>query len=463
MRRISCIPDVPNPHSGSIRARIASSMPLVRKMFLIAAHQGDCSQKNRKMTAPTNYTTSIPPLDTSAAAGTQPIVAKPLPAVLKQVHCLDDFQPLARNKLPRQLYSYIANGADDEVSMGRNRQAFNRWAFSPRVLEGVEKRTQGITLFDQQYASPFGISPVGLAAMWCYRGDIVLAKTAREHRVPAVMSGASLIRMEDIAEAAPGTWFQAYLPGDEKRIAELLARIEAAGFGTLVLTVDLPVQVNPERYVKNGFSTPLRPSARLAWDGISHPRWLAGTFLRTLARHGMPHFENWRAERGAPILSASVKRDFVARDHLCWEHVKVARKLWRGPLVIKGIMRKEDALLARSAGADGIIVSNHGGRQLDSSLSPLDVLPEIAEAADGLVVMMDSGMRRGTDVLKALALGARCVFNGRSFNYAATVAGEAGVAHAIHILRTEVDRDMALLGINHPYEIDHTLLRRMPL
>lgn len=416
------------------------------------------------MSTSTNSTTPIAPSDTSAA-GHAPyrVSRKPLPAALARVHCLDDFQSLARSKLPRQLYSYIANGADDEVSMGRNRRAFERWAFSPRVLQGVAKRTQGITLFDQPYATPFGISPVGLAAMWCYRGDIVLAKTAGEHRVPAVMSGASLIRMEDVAQAAPGTWFQAYLPGDEKRIADLLARIRAAGFGTLVLTVDLPVQVNPERYAKNGFSTPLRPSARLAWDGISHPRWLTGTFLRTLAGHGMPHFENWRAERGAPILSASVQRDFVARDHLCWDHVKVARALWKGPLVIKGIMRKEDALLARAAGADGIIVSNHGGRQLDGALAPLDVLPEIAEAAGDLVVMMDSGIRRGTDVLKALALGARCVFNGRSFNYAATVAGEAGVAHAIRILHTEVDRDMALLGVNHPSEIDSTLLRRAPV
>lgn len=237
------------------------------------------------------------------------------------------------------------------------------------------------------------------------------------------MSGASLIRMEEVAAAAPGTWFQAYMPGDEKRIVELLDRIKAAGFRTLVVTVDLPVQVNPERYAKNGFSTPLRPSMRLAFDGISHPRWLMGTFLRTLARHGMPHFENWRAERGAPILSSSVKRDMVARDHLCWDHFKMVRKCWDGPLVIKGVMRREDAEMAARCGADGIIVSNHGGRQLDGAVSPLDVLPEIADAVPGATVMMDSGIRRGTDVMKALSQGARCVFNGRSFNFAATVGG----------------------------------------
>ncbi len=174
----------------------------------------------------------------------------------------------------------------------------------------------------------------------------------------------------------------------------------------------------------------------------------------------MPHFENWRAERGAPILSSSVKRDMVARDHLCWDHFKMVRKCWDGPLVIKGVMRREDAEMAARCGADGIIVSNHGGRQLDGAVSPLDVLPEIADAVPGATVMMDSGIRRGTDVMKALSQGARCVFNGRSFNFAATVGGIDGVKHAVSILRAELDRDMALLGINHVGEIDGTLIRR---
>ena len=269
-----------------------------------------------------------------------------------------------------------------------------RWPSLRASCKGVAEREQGVEIFGQRYASPFGISPVGLSAMWCYRGDIVLAKAAQDCEIPAVMSGASLIRMEEVAAAAPGTWFQAYMPGDEKRIVELLDRIKAAGFRTLVVTVDLPVQVNPERYAKNGFSTPLRPSMRLAFDGISHPRWLMGTFLRTLARHGMPHFENWRAERGAPILSSSVKRDMVARDHLCWDHFKMVRKCWDGPLVIKGVMRREDAEMAARCGADGVIVSNHGGRQLDGAVSPWMCSPEIADAVPGATVMMDSGIRR---------------------------------------------------------------------
>ncbi|WP_456835573.1 MULTISPECIES: alpha-hydroxy acid oxidase [unclassified Bradyrhizobium] len=378
---------------------------------------------------------------------------------MKDIHALEDFQLKARKRLPRQLYSYITNGTENELSMCCNRADFNGYIFVPRMLEGVTHRSQAIELFGRSYQSPFGLSPVGMAAMWCYRGDVVLAQAAQEMGIPAIMSGASLIPMETIAEMAPDTWFQAYVPGDLARVEALVTRIANAGFRTLVVTVDLPVQPNPERYAKNGFSAPLQPSLRLAWDGVTRPRWLVGTFLRTLAKHGVPHFENLRAGRGAPILSAKVQVDFQARDHLSWQHLGVMREMWKGPMVIKGILRWQDAAKAQNLGVDGIIVSNHGGRQIDGAISALRVLPEIVKAAPKLTVMMDGGIRRGTDVLKALSLGAHCVFNGRSFNYAAAVAGADGVRHAISILRTEIHRDMALLGINRLEELDDSLVR----
>ena len=378
---------------------------------------------------------------------------------MKRIFSLNDFEQPAKRKLPRQLFSYIYNGADEECTLKGNRKAFDRYAFVPRLLNDVSKREQSINLFGQQYDSPFGISPVGLSAMWSYRGDVVLAQAAQHNIIPAVMSGASLIPMETVAKAAPNTWFQAYMPGDPARVEALISRIANAGFKTLVITVDLPVQVNPENYMRNGFSTPLRPSARLAWDGISHPRWLFGTFLRTLATHGMPHFENWRAERGAPILSATVQRDFQARDHLNWSHLQRVRELWKGPLVVKGILSANDAAIATGSGVDGLIISNHGGRQVDCAISPLEVLPEIVNVAGGATIMMDSGIRRGSDALKALALGAKCVFLGRPFNYAATIGGQEGVNHAIQILRSEIHRNMALLGINHLSELDSSIVR----
>jgi L-lactate dehydrogenase (cytochrome) len=331
---------------------------------------------------------------------------------------------------------------------------------APRVLVDVSRRTTQTELFGRTYAAPFGIAPMGISALSAYRGDVVQARAAREANIPAILSGTSLIALEDVIQEAPGTWFQAYLPGDPAKIDALVERARRAGYETLVLTVDIPVSANRENNVRTGFSTPLKPSLRLAWDGLTRPRWLAGTFLRTLLAHGMPHFENSFATRGAPIVSASVLRDFTARDHLSWEHVARIRRQWPGTLIIKGILHPHDAALARQHGADGIIVSNHGGRQLDGAISPLRALPAVVDAAGGMAVMMDSGVRRGGDVLKALALGARFVFVGRPFNYASAVGGQAGVAHAINLLRAEVDRNMAMLGINSVREMDASLLWR---
>ena len=360
---------------------------------------------------------------------------------------LDDFERAAAKHLPRPVFAYVSGAVEDNLAYRGNRAAYDEIAFIPRVLADVSRRSTAATLFGREYAAPFGIAPMGVAALSAYRGDLVLARGAREANIPMVMSGSSLIRLEEVAKENPAAWFQAYLPGEPARIAALIDRVAAAGFGTLMVTVDVAVLPSRENNVRAGFTLPLRPSLRLAWDGISHPRWLLGTALRTLARHGMPHFENSFAERGAPVLARNVERDFSKRDHLSWAHLEQIRRQWKGKLVVKGILAAADARIARESGVDGIIVSNHGGRQLESSVAPLRVLPEIAEAARGITVMIDSGIRRGTHVLKALALGAQFVFVGRPFNYAAAIAGVAGVRHAIALLATEVDRDMALLGI----------------
>jgi L-lactate dehydrogenase (cytochrome) len=239
----------------------------------------------------------------------------------------------------------------------------------------------------------------------------------------------------------------------------LVERTARAGYKTLVLTVDITVPPNRETMARAGFTSPLRPNLRLAWDGLMRPRWLFGTFLQTLLRQGMPHFENAFAERDAPVLSRHAERGFSGRAHLTWDYVRRMRAAWAGHFVVKGLLSVEDARIARDCGADGIIVSNHGGRQLDGAVSPLRVLPEIVAAMGDLPVMMDSGIRRGTDVLKALALGARFTFVGRPFNYAAAVGGPAGIDHAIGLLAGEIDRDMALLGINRVEEMGADRLR----
>jgi L-lactate dehydrogenase (cytochrome) len=208
--------------------------------------------------------------------------------------------------------------------------------------------------------------------------------------------------------------------------------------------------------VRSGFSRPLRPSWPLAWQCAIHPRWFFGMFVRSLLTDGMPHFENMGYR--TPLITSKGERDRGRRDRMSWKHVEMMRKMWKGKFVLKGILSREDARIARESGVDGVLVSNHGGRQLDSSAAPLRVLPGIVDAAGDMTVMMDSGVRRGTDVLKALALGAKFVFVGRPFLYAAAMGGEPGVRHAIKLLREEVDRDMALLGISSLGEMNHDLM-----
>ncbi|MET0506981.1 MAG: alpha-hydroxy acid oxidase [Burkholderiaceae bacterium] len=374
---------------------------------------------------------------------------------------LDDFEAAARRQLPRPIFAYVSGGCETDRSREDNRNAFADYDWVTRVFTDSSRRTLATTLMGTRYAAPFGIAPMGISALSAYRGDLIQTRAAAAARIPAIMSGSSLIPMEEVRAANPGAWFQAYLPGEPDRILALVDRVERAGFETLVITADVPVSGNRENNVRARFSTPLRPSLRLAWDGITHPRWLFGTALRTLMNHGMPHFENTARGRGAPMLSSQALREFGARDHLDWTHLALIRERWPHKLVVKGILSPEDALRARDTGADGIIVSNHGGRQLDGSIAPLRALPAVVEAlGPDYPVMIDSGFRRGGDVLMALALGAKFVFVGRPFNYAGAVGGEAGIAHAIGILATEMARNMALLGVLQPSDLGSHHLRR---
>ena len=341
-----------------------------------------------------------------------------------------------------------------------NREAFEAYELLPKMLVDVSGRSQSIELFGKEYASPFGISPVGLGALYHFDGDVKLALAAAAKNIPYILSGASLTKLEKVAKFAPDIWFQAYLPGDNHEIRRLLERVSSAGIRNLVITVDVPLSVNPDRYARFGFSSPLRPSLDLIWQGITHPRWSIGTFGRHLMTHGMPHLENWRADRGNPILSASVQKNNRNRDNFTWNHIQFIRKHWDGNLIIKGVLTVEDAIAAQNIGADGIIVSNHGGRQADGVVSALKALEEIMNSTPKLVVMMDGGIRRGTDILKAMGLGAKCVFAGRPFNFALAAGGGNGVLKAISILQEEVDRNMAHLGMLHPSQILEGRMRK---
>jgi L-lactate dehydrogenase (cytochrome) len=264
--------------------------------------------------------------------------------------------------------------------------------------------------------------------------------------------------LETIIKVNPSAWFQAYIPGDRERIGPLVNRVASAGYGTLVVTVDVSVAGNRENNARNGFMLPLRPNVSLAWDGITHPHWLFGNLCRTLLTRGMPHFENVDAGRGAPLISAAAERSFGRRDALCWDDIAWIRDRWPGTLLLKGILAPDDARSAEGMGIDGIIVSNHGGRQLDGAMPSLTALPDVCRASNAMTIAMDSGLRRGTDVLKAWALGAQFVFVGRPFLYAAAIGGTAGVRHAINLLSLEIDRNMAMLGCRSLQQVGPSLV-----
>ena len=364
---------------------------------------------------------------------------------LKRILCLDDFEPAARRFLPRSIFGYIAGGVETDWSLRANRTAFERYAFTPRMLVDVSQRTTAHTLFGHTYDAPFGIAPMGASGLAGFHADLAYARATAAANIPFLLSGASIVRLERVAHANPATWFQAYLPPDRNDIDEMIDRVGDAGYENLVVTVDVPVSGNRENNVRNGYSSPLRPTMKLAIDALTHPRWLIETVARTLMAEGMPYFENGARSRRVPVFSANAERS-LTRDSLDWADIEWIRKRWKGRMLIKGILTTADARKARESGIDGIFVSNHGGRQLDGAVPPLQVLAEIAREARPMAVIYDGGIRRGTDVIKALALGADFVFVGRPFLYAATIAEEAGIGHAIALLKEEIRRDLALLG-----------------
>jgi len=405
-------------------------------------------------TAPQSIAPVEPKPDT--AGGLSFVDKRALPRGMRHLLALEDFIEQARKVLPRPIYGYVTGGVENNVSVRGNRSAFDEVGFVPKPLVDTTARTMKTKLFGHTYNAPFGFAPMGGTSIAAYQGDLVLARAAAEANIPMMMSGASLMKMEDVKAAGKTAMFQAYLPGDEQRITETFERAAKAGFDTMAVTVDVQVAANRENNVRAGYNTPLRPSPRLALDCMLRPQWLFGMFLKTLIKDGMPHVENMGPR--VPLISATATRGYGRRDRLTWKHVAHMRKIWKGNLLIKGVLHKDVVRMAREHGLDGVMVSNHGGRQLDGTVSPLRVLPGLREAAGDMTLIMDSGFRRGTDVLKALALGADFCFIGRPFLCAAAVAGQPGVVHAIKLLMDELDRDMAMLGINTTKEITKAFL-----
>ena len=359
---------------------------------------------------------------------------------------IDELRALARRRLPRVMADYLDGGAEDHVTLQANRAAFEALRFAPRTLVDVSRRSQKATLFGRVYESPVGIAPIGACGLFRHEGDIALARAARSANIPFVASTHAFVPLRRLAwEAGGPPWYQLYLPPSRELARKMVQHAADAGCEALVLTTDVPVGGKREYNDRNGFGMPLRVSGRMVADALAHPRWLLGVFARA-----------WLAQDYAMLVPEWHTR----RDHASWSDLAWLRETWKGKLLVKGVLCAEDAQLAAEHGADGIWVSNHGGRQLDGAPSPLEVLPQIAAAVgERVTIMVDGGVRRGSDVAKALALGADLVFVGRAAMYGLAAGGEAGVRRALQILRGELDRVLALLGCNSIGELGPHFLR----
>lgn len=360
-----------------------------------------------------------------------------------------DLRKAAQARLPRGLFEFIDRGTEDELALRHNRRAFDRVKFVPRVLVDVCERRQHTSLFGRQQASPLVVAPTGAAGLAWYQGELALAQAAASMDVPFVLSTASLTPMETIAEQAGGRlWFQLYIWPDREASYQLIDRAHQAGYEALFVTVDTVVSPNREYNARNGFSVPLRPRWRNIADFVLHWRWTLGVMGRYLATTGMPRHENYPDRLRHSLVSGPQRNAAAAKAKvLSWDELARLRDRWPGKLVLKGVLHPADAERAIKAGVDGVVVSNHGGRNFDSAIAALDALPAIARVAGSkLTILMDSGITRGSDVVKAMALGAHGVMQGRMPLWGAAVAGQTGARHALNIMISEIDRTLAYLG-----------------
>ncbi len=359
---------------------------------------------------------------------------------------IGDIERLARQRLPRVVYEGIASGVEDERGLARNETEFHRHRLLPRAMVDVSKRDQSTVLFGRSYASPFGISPTGVAGIFRRDAELMLAQAASAANVPFVMSGAGMVSIERVARVNPAnTWFQLYAARDPKISDDFLRRARDAGFGTLMLTVDNPVSPKRERDMRNGFRLPPKLAPLDLLEALRHLLWV----IDYLRQGGMPVMETWVPYAAPGAGAAEVARFFRTQSPSVqtWRDLDGFRRAWPGKLVVKGIMRPSDAVRCAEHGVDGIVISNHGGKALDRAPAPIEILPVIkAAVGDRLAVMLDSGVRRGSDIIVARCLGADFVFLGRATLYGVAAAGLAGASRALAILREEIDITLGLIG-----------------
>ena len=378
---------------------------------------------------------------------------------LKHCHNFADFRKLAKRRLPAPIFHYIDGAADDEVTYRRNTEAYESVDLVPNVLQGTDNIDMSVEVMGQKLAMPLYCAPTALQRLFHHEGERAVAKAATKYGTMFGVSSLATVAVEDIADIAPGPkLFQFYFHKDRGLNDALVERAKAANFNVLALTVDTITGGNRERDLRTGFTSPPKLTPSSAWSFATHPAW-AWNFL-TRDKFDMPHLSGHVREGTNVAVSVGEYFSTMLDPTMNWADAEKLRAQWGGEFALKGIMSVEDAKRAVDIGCTGIMVSNHGGRQLDGSRAPFDQLAEICDAVgDQVDVICEGGIQRGTHVLKALSAGAKAVSDGRLYLYALAAAGQAGVERALGNFRTEIERDMRLMGVKRVDELNRGNLR----
>ncbi|MDD9902640.1 MAG: alpha-hydroxy acid oxidase [Rhodospirillaceae bacterium] len=368
---------------------------------------------------------------------------------------IDDLRRMAKKRLPRGIFEYVDRGAEDEVALRHNTEIYRSLKIKNRVLKDVSARTTETEIFGRKLAMPFGISPTASAGLVSEGGEVGLARAAARMGVVCTAATSALTPMEEIHEAGDeNLWFQLYMWTDMDLTARFVERIKAAGYETMLITVDGPVPSNREYNYRNGFAMPLRYSPRLIAQILANPGWCLRVLAPQYLKRGHFRKVNNPPELASKLTQIDVETSYTKPAAQNWDDVKRVRDMWPGNLLVKGLQSAEDAVIAADLGLQGVVLSNHGGRYLDSAPAPLEVVPEVrAAVGDRIKILIDSGARRGGDIVKAIALGADMVMSGRPTLYGSAVAGEAGSYRALDIFKSEMDRVMAQIGVNRIDEL----------
>ncbi|MEQ8194041.1 MAG: alpha-hydroxy acid oxidase [Rhodospirillales bacterium] len=368
---------------------------------------------------------------------------------------IEDLRRMAKKKLPRGIFEYVDLGAEDYIALRNNRTAYTDLKFKNRVLIDVSARSTATEIFGRRIAMPYAISPTASAGLMHEGGEVGLARAAAKMGIPCTAATSALTSMEEIWEKAGGNlWFQLYMWVDKDLRRKFVERVKAVGFETLLVTVDGSVGANREHNDRNGFSMPLRYRPKMIAQVLAKPGWCLGVLMPQYLKRGAFRKVNYPPEINGRLTDRAVEHVLTKPDSQCWEDIQRIRDVWPGNLLVKGLQSAEDAVLAKEHGLEGVVLSNHGGRYLDGAPSPLQVVAETrAAVGKDFKLIIDSGPRRGSDIVKAIACGADMVMSGRPTLWGSAAAGEKGAYRAIEIFQAEMDRVMAQLGLNSVAEI----------